>query len=139
MSSKPPRLFLLMSQAQHKLRKATDSALEPLGISTSQMPVLFLLEKNPGAMLKDVSEALRINPSAITGLIDRMETAGLVRREPSDKDERAVHLFATASGIAKAVAAKPIIARLNARLTQDLSERDIATIGRFLAAILKRF
>jgi DNA-binding MarR family transcriptional regulator len=129
----------LVSQAQHRLRKATDSALEPLGISTSQLPVLFLLEKNPGAMLKDVSEALRINASAITGLIDRMETAGLVRRNPSDEDERAVHLFATPSGIAKAVAAKPIIARLNTRLIEDFSERDIATIGRFLNSILERF
>jgi DNA-binding MarR family transcriptional regulator len=128
-----------MSQAQHKLRKATDSALEPLGISTSQLPVLFLLEKNPGTMLKDVSAALRINASAITGLIDRMEAADLVRRQPSDKDERAVHLFATASGLAKAVAAKPIIARLNTRLTEDLSERDIVTVGRFLSAILERF
>jgi DNA-binding MarR family transcriptional regulator len=139
MSSRPPRLFLLVSQAQHRLRKATDSALEPLGISTSQLPVLFLLEKNPGAMLKDVSEALRINASAITGLIDRMEAAGLVRRNPSDEDERAVHLFATPSGIAKAVAAKPIIARLNTRLIEDFSERDIATIGRFLNSILERF
>jgi MarR family transcriptional regulator, organic hydroperoxide resistance regulator len=128
-----------MSQAQHRLRKATDSALEPLGISTSQLPVLFLLEKNPGAMLKDISEALQINASAITGLIDRMETAGLVRRQQSEKDERAVHLFGTSSGIAKAVAAKPIIARLNTRLIKDFSERDIATIGRFLNSILERF
>jgi DNA-binding MarR family transcriptional regulator len=128
-----------MSQAQHRLRKATDSALEPLGISTSQLPVLFLLEKNPGAMLKDISEALQINASAITGLIDRMETAGLVRRQQSEKDERAVHLFATSSGLAKAVAAKPIIGRLNTRLTGNFSERDIATVGRFLNSILRRF
>ena len=128
-----------MSQAQHRLRKSVDSALEPLGISTSQLPVLFLLEKNPGIMLKDVSEALRINASAITGLTDRMETAGLVRRRSSDEDERAVLLFATAAGLAKAVAARPIIARLNTRLIQDFSERDIATVGRFLNAIIERF
>ena len=139
MPSRPPRLFLLMSQAQHRLRKALDSTLEPLGISNSQLPVLFLLEKNPGAMLKDVSESLQINASAITGLIDRMEAAGLVRRQPSAEDERVIHLFATSAGLAKAAAARPIIARLNSRLTQDFSEREIAVIGRFLSAIIERF
>jgi DNA-binding MarR family transcriptional regulator len=140
MSPRPPRLFLLMSQAQHRLRKTMDSALkDALGITTAQLPVLFLLEQSPGMMLKDVSEALKINASAITGLIDRMEEAGLVRRKPSSDDERAVHLFASAEGLAKAAAAKPIIARLNARLTEDFSERDIAVIARFLGAILERF
>jgi hypothetical protein len=40
-------------------------------------------------MLKDVSDALGINPSAITAPIGRMEDAGLVRREFSDNDGRA--------------------------------------------------
>jgi hypothetical protein len=50
-----------------------------------------------------------------------------------------VHLFATAAGLGKAAAARPIIARLNTRLTQDFSERDIATVARFLNTILERF
>lgn len=68
-----------------------------------------------------------------------MEEAGLVRRRPSPDDERATQLFATAEGLAKALAARPILARLNARLTQDFSERDIDTVARFLGAILDRF
>jgi len=135
-----PRLFLLMSQAQHRLRKTTDTALkDALGITTAQLGVLFLLEKTPGMLAKDVSEALKLNPSAITGLIDRMEEAGLVRRKPCADDERAAHLFATADGIERAVAARPIIARLNTRLTADFTDREIAIVARFLAAVLDRF
>jgi len=140
MSSKLPRLFRLMSQAQHRLLKSSDSAFKDgLGVSTTQLGALFILEKNPGAMPKDVSEALAINASAITALIGRMEDAGLVRRRPSDVDGRAALLFATADGLAKAAAARPILARLNARLTKDFSEREIATVARFLGAILDRF
>src|SRR5207249_2302994 len=110
---------------------ATDTALkDALGITTAQLGVLLLLEKHPGMMLKDVSEALQINPSAITGLVDRVEEVGLVRRKPSLDDERAVHLFASADGIAKVVAARPIIARLNLRLTEQFSEREIAVVAR---------
>jgi len=134
-----PRLFYMMSLAQHRLMKTTDAAFKPLGISGAQLGVLFLLEKRPGAMLKDVSDGLGINASAITALIGRMEDAGLVRRRPSDDDGRAVHMFATAEGLARIAAVKPVLARLNARLTADFSEREIATIARFLNAILDRF
>jgi DNA-binding MarR family transcriptional regulator len=134
-----PRLFHLMALAQHRLEKTTDTAFKPLGVSGAQLGVLFLLEKKPGAMLKDVSDGLGINASAITALIGRMEDAGLVRRRPSDNDGRAVHIFATADGLARIAAVKPVLARLNGRLTADFSEREIATIARFLNTILERF
>ena len=135
-----PRLFHLMSLAQHRLLKHNDAAFrEALGVSHTQLGVLWLLEKNPGTLLKEVSEGLGINASAITALIDRMEQAGLVRRQPSAEDGRAVQLFASTEGLAKAAAARPILARLNARLTADFSEREVATVARFLNAILERF
>jgi DNA-binding MarR family transcriptional regulator len=140
MSPRRPRLFHLMSLAQHRLLKTTDAAFgETLGITAAQLGVLFVLEKRPGALPKEVSEALGINKSAITGLIDRMAAARLVRRHPSDDDGRVVHLHATPEGLAKAAAARPILARLNARLTDGFSEAEIATVGRFLQSILDRF
>jgi MarR family transcriptional regulator, organic hydroperoxide resistance regulator len=140
MPPRPQRLIHLMSLAQHRLLKSADLAFkEALGISTTQLGVLFLLEKSPGALFKDVSDGLGVNASAVTALIGRMEDAGLVRRQPSCDDQRAIHLFATANGLAKAAAARPILARLNARLTGDFNEREIATIARFLNAILERF
>jgi len=135
-----PRLIYKLSLAQHRLLKSADLAFrEAAGISTTQLGVLFFLQKSPGALPKDLSDALGVNASAITALIARMEDTGLVRRQPSRDDQRAIHLFATASGLAKAAAARPVLARLNARLTGDFSERDIATVARFLDAILERF
>ncbi|HYM01116.1 MAG TPA: MarR family transcriptional regulator [Blastocatellia bacterium] len=135
-----PRFFLLLSQAQHRLLKSADAGYrEALGITATQLGVLFFLEKNPGALLKDVSEELKINASAITGLIGRMEEGGLVERQPSDDDARSVHLFATADGLAKAHGARPILARLNGRLTEGFTDEEIATVARFLTAIIDRF
>jgi MarR family transcriptional regulator, organic hydroperoxide resistance regulator len=138
--STTPRLIYMLSLAQHRLLKSADLAFrEAAGISTTQLGVLFFLQKSPGALPKDLSDALGVNASAITALIARMEDTGLVRRQPSRDDQRAIHLFATASGLAKAAAARPVLARLNTRLTGDFSERDIETVARFLDAILERF
>ncbi|HUK89410.1 MAG TPA: MarR family transcriptional regulator [Blastocatellia bacterium] len=140
MPSKAPRLFLLLSQAQHRLLKSADTVYkEALGISATHLGVLFILEKRPGSLLKDVSEELKINPSAITGLIGRMEEAGLVVRQPSDDDGRSVRLYATTDGIAKAAGARPILGRLNAKLTEGFDDQEIETVARFLNAILERF
>jgi len=138
--STTPRLIYKLSLAQHRLLKSADLAFrEAAGISTTQLGVLFFLQKSPGALPKDLSDALGVNASAITALIARMEDTGLVRRQPSRDDQRAIHLFATASGLTKAAAARPVLARLNTRLTGDFSERDIETVARFLDAILERF
>ena len=140
MSPRPHRLIYKLSLAQHRLLKSADQAFrETGGISTTQLGVLFFLQKSPGALLKDVSGALGVNASAITALIGRMEEAGLVRRQPSNDDQRAIHLFATTSGLARAAAARPALGRLNVRLTDGFSEREIATVARFLDAILERF
>jgi MarR family transcriptional regulator, organic hydroperoxide resistance regulator len=140
MPSRPPRLFLLLSQAQHRLIKSADSAYkEALGISATQLGVLFFLEKNPGALLKDIGDEFKINPSAITGLIGRMEESGLVRRRPSRDDARSVQIYATAEGLNKARAAQPILGHLNARLMTGFTEQEITTVARFLNSILDRF
>jgi DNA-binding MarR family transcriptional regulator len=140
MSPRRPRLFHLMSLAQHRLLKSTDAVFsETLGITATQLGVLFILERTPGALPKEVSEALGINKSAITGLIDRMEAAKLVCRKPSEDDGRVVHLHATPDGLAKSAAARPILARLNSKLTEGFSEHEIAAVGRFLQSILERF
>src|SRR5437868_84596 len=140
MPSKKPRLFHLMSLAQHRLVKSTDAAFkEALGVSHTQLGVLWMLEQHQGAMLKEISDELGINASAITGLIGRMEEAGLVRRVLSEEDGRVAHIFATENGLAKAAAARPILARLNTRLMNDFSDRDIAAVARFLNGILARF
>jgi DNA-binding MarR family transcriptional regulator len=136
----PHRLIHKLSLAQHRLLKSADLAFrEAAGISATQLGVLFFLQKNPGTLPKDLSDALGVNASAITALVGRMEDAGLVRRQASRQDQRAVHLFATERGLAKAAAARPVLGRLNARLTGGFSDREMSTVARFLDAVLERF
>src|ERR1700723_636234 len=133
MSAKSYRLIYKLALAEHRLAKSADLAFkEAGGISTTQLGVLFFLQKNPAELLKDVSDALGVNASAITALIGRMEDAGLVRRQPASDHHRATRLLAAASGLAKAAAAGPALAHLNAGLTPYFSQRELARVARFL-------
>lgn len=51
--------------------------------------------------LTDVAERLQLSRNTVTELCTRAEAAGLVRREPSDGDQRVVYLRVTAEGARK--------------------------------------
>jgi DNA-binding MarR family transcriptional regulator len=73
------------------------------GISGSQWGVLRNLRRAEleglGALrLTDLSERLLIRPPSVTGVVDRLERAGLVSRQGSTTDLRAKHVALTPRG-----------------------------------------
>jgi DNA-binding MarR family transcriptional regulator len=73
------------------------------GISGSQWAVLRLLHRaegdgSPGLRLTDLSERLLIRPPSVSGVVDRLERAGLVVRDGLPTDLRAKHVALTAGG-----------------------------------------
>jgi DNA-binding MarR family transcriptional regulator len=79
------------------------SCFAPFGISGSQWGVLRNLHRAeqqgmPGLRLTDLSERLLIRPPSVTGVVDRLERAGLVERAGSPFDMRAKQVALTAKG-----------------------------------------
>jgi DNA-binding MarR family transcriptional regulator len=73
------------------------------GVSGSQWAVLRTLYRGehegvPGLRLTDISERLLIRPPSVTGVVDRLERAGLVVRDGSPTDLRAKHVGLTPRG-----------------------------------------
>ena len=91
-----------------------------VGLSVQEARLLFILSLKPSNML-GLTSALNVPKSTMSGLISRMESAGLVVREPDPRDRR--HLLATPTRKGTAVAAA--FARdLAARVTHVLSVLD---------------
>src|SRR5437660_2897529 len=73
------------------------------GISGSQWGVLRTLHRAeaddlPGLRLTDLSDRLLIRPPSVTGVVDRLERAGLVVRDGSPTDLRAKQVALTPRG-----------------------------------------
>lgn len=73
-----------------------DSARE-YGITPQQGQLLCVLMGQPYGM-GELGAALRLAKSSLTGLVDRTERNGLVRRDPDPQDQRAVRVALTARG-----------------------------------------
>ena len=67
-------------------------------LSTIQCHVLHLIEPGRPLPMSRLAGTLSCDASNVTGLVDRLESRGLVRRQPSPQDRRVKVLQLTATG-----------------------------------------
>src|SRR5262249_33865563 len=67
-------------------------------LSPAQCHVLHLIEPGRPIPMGQLAETLACDASNVTGLVDRLESRGLVRRQPSAADRRLKVLDLTAAG-----------------------------------------
>ena len=138
----PPerRLFFLLSASARRVQRFIDAELASRGgLTQAQSGLLFLLGKEDGVLIGEAAEALDVAPSAMTGLVDRMERAGLVDRRADPADGRALRLHLTDAGRTARAAAIDGLKDLNSTLTEGFSEAEVDTIARWLASLQTRF
>ena len=67
-------------------------------LSPAQCHVLHLIEPDQPVPMGQIAESLACDASNVTGLVDRLESRGLVRRKPSAADRRIKVLELTQAG-----------------------------------------
>jgi MarR family transcriptional regulator, organic hydroperoxide resistance regulator len=81
---------------------AQRASLPPLAaelrLSPAQCHVLHLIEPDRPIPMGELAETLGCDASNVTGLVDRLESRGLVRRRPSEGDRRVKVLVLTPTG-----------------------------------------
>ena len=101
---KPPRppesgawqLLVRFSFAQRATLPPLAAGLE---LSPAQCHVLHLIEPDRPIPMGQLAETLACDASNVTGLVDRLESRGLVRRRPSAADRRVKVLVLTPTGL----------------------------------------
>lgn len=69
-----------------------------LQLSPAQCHLLRAIEPGQPIPMRHAAKALACDASNVTGLVDRLESRGLVRRRPSDEDRRVTMLDLTPTG-----------------------------------------
>ncbi|MFI1561863.1 MarR family winged helix-turn-helix transcriptional regulator [Streptomyces sp. NPDC020490] len=117
MSEPDQRLFFLLQRAAHRLRTTADRrCLAAAGVTTAQLGALFAVHDRPGTTQQELARTLGLRESAVTGLVGRLTTAGLLHKRAHPREHRAVVLELSDRGHAALRAAQPEIDRFNAEL-----------------------
>src|SRR4051812_30368404 len=118
------RAVTSVMRAHQILIAELDAMLRPYGITFSRYEALVLLMySRAGSLpLSKIGERLQVHATSVTNVIDRLEAAGLVRREPNPQDGRGTLAVLTDDG--RAVATKATADLNNARFGMGALDRD---------------
>ena len=72
--------------------------MRKLGLTSAQFDIVATLGNTPGMTCKELGEKTLITKGTLTGVLDRMEDRGLIRRTASDADRRQIFIVLTAQG-----------------------------------------
>jgi DNA-binding MarR family transcriptional regulator len=119
--------------AQQVVTTAIERALRPLGLSFARYEVLMLLSfSGSGALpVTKVGERLLVHPTGIPKLVDKLEAADLVRREPNPRDRRGTLVRITPAGRRLAARATEVLGEITFGL--DLPDRELEALVQLLA------
>ena len=115
------QLCFALYAAMNRVSRQYMEALEPLGITFSQLlSLLVLWEKSPRSV-KEIGRALGSTFSTISPLLQRLEISGFVRRVRDVEDERRVWVHVTEKGLnlrQPVIEARKVLA-VKLRMTDD--------------------
>lgn len=103
------------------------------GLTNSQYNVLRILrgEGKPLPILEIASRTVTVVPG-ITGLIDRLEKAGFVRRERCEEDRRVIYVAITEEGLKSLAQIDKPDQELHVELWKNLTQRELKELNRLL-------
>lgn len=135
------RFIYMLSTAQQQIRNHINAALVSNGIrvTIAQSGILFLLKQRDGRTMTELSTILAVDNSTLTGLADRLERAGFIRRDTNPGDRRSSNLYLTPAGREECNRAKEVIRSVNRQVKEGFSEADLDTFRRILQDISRRF
>jgi DNA-binding MarR family transcriptional regulator len=107
------------------------------GMTLRWYDVLVQLEEaGGGSRMTELAGRILASKSGLTRVIDRMEEAGLVRRERPGGDRRVILIFITPDGLQALQAARVIHRRgINEHLVQHLNQLDLVALKRIFEKV----
>ena len=82
----------LLWSIEHGLQKMSKRMESELGVTGPQRLVLRVVGRFPGVSAGELAEIVRLHPSTITGILQRLVARGLLERERDRADSRRTRL-----------------------------------------------
>lgn len=128
----------LLSKAQQSVFQHFKTKLAEYDVTPVQYGILACLWQHDGQAPSQIAANLNLDSSTITGILDRMENKGLLRRTPDPNDRRALKVVLTEAGSALQVPIDKIIDEANEEVMESLSEIERETLRTLLGQLGKK-
>lgn len=131
-------LLRTMWAVDHELHRLSKAMIGRLGLTAPQRLAVRLIGLEPRITPGRLAELLHLDPGTVTGIIKRLESAGLVSRERSGGDTRRVHLTLTAKGRILNRRRKGTVEAAVRRTLDGVSRGEVAAASRLLQRLARQ-
>ncbi len=139
-SARELRLYHRLQLAAHAMAKDSDRRMQQAaGMSTAQVAVLSVVAGGDAVPQRDVARALGVNESAVTGMVGRLERAGLLRRDRHAIDGRSHALELTAAGRQALTRSARAFTSVNETIEATLSGAEVEVVAGALERLAAAF
>ena len=128
------RFWVSLARTYRLAYRRHSRALAPLGLTVSQFDVLATLFRSPASGLRmgEISDRLLVTEGNVTGVVDRLQAAGLVERRADPVDRRAQRVRLTGQGHVLAERAIPVVEAELERVFAGLDAEEMRHVQRML-------
>jgi DNA-binding MarR family transcriptional regulator len=129
----------LMQELEHAVRKSSalgvifgQTVANAVGISSSDLECLDFLNIEGRVTAGRLAELTGLTTGAITGLVDRMQKAGLVRRERDEEDRRKVYIAIVPEALGKIASYYAPLQKAVTKNWEGYSDAELKLLLRFM-------
>lgn len=109
----------------------------PMDVTVQQLRALAVLYRYGGRSAHDLADLLGLRPTALTGLVDRLESKGYVDRRPDPADRRVRRIDLTPSGAEVLDSLERLRDEKHRQILGRLADEDLARLLRALGPLAK--
>ncbi len=121
------------------LSRMFQERLEPFGLTPFHWVVLCCLWQEDGLATSTIGERLQQVGGTLTGVLDRMEERGLVRRERDCRDRRIWRIWLTDAGKDLEEILPPIALEIRQKAMAGISEADQELLSKLIDKAIANF
>lgn len=135
---KKRKISLLIKRSTLVFDKLSNQLLTPYDLTSSQFKILMVLYHAPGSSVRqaDIEEKFSMTNPTVTGLVQKLEAKGLVRRVPNPEDRRSKVLVLTQSALANKEALLELADSLEQQMTANLTAAECDQLATLLEKLL---
>ena len=134
----PKALGPMLGCCAHLARERMDARMSRFGMTPAQTRVLRYLRQNGGQMpQRELLDSLKVKPSTVNGILDRMEEKGLVERTVSGTDARQRLVALTSAGLEREEQVKQTFLEAEALIVQGLTKEETDTLRSLLERVIQ--
>ena len=132
-------IFFQLAKAHQTASRFWKDRLAPLRLTTAQATVLAFLNEEDGITSAELGKRIQLDSATLTGLINRLEAANLLKRRKDREDRRAVRVCLTPPGRDLSQQVVDLTARAHHEFLARIGDAKPGQLAVFLEKVSKPF